>query len=59
MKKRYWIIGGVALIGIASMIGNRSSSANLCLRPATKAALRSLTLDQRLQEVADAPVHAA
>jgi hypothetical protein len=49
----------VVQVEIASMIGNRSSSANLCLRPATKAALRSLTLDQRLQEVADAPVHAA
>jgi hypothetical protein len=39
MKKRYWIIGGTALIGLASLAGGGQSAASLCSQPATKAVL--------------------
>lgn len=39
MKKRCWIIGGIAIIGLASLVGHDTSPASLCIRSATKAAL--------------------
>lgn len=39
MKKRYWIIGGIALIGLASLAGGGHSAASLCSQLATKAVL--------------------
>ena len=39
MKKRYWIIGGLALLGVASLIAGGSSSGSLCARAETKTAL--------------------
>lgn len=39
MKKRYWVIGGIALVGLASLSGRDASPASLCSRSSTVAAL--------------------
>lgn len=39
MKKRFWIIGGTALIGLALLVGGGNSAASLCSQPATKQVL--------------------
>jgi hypothetical protein len=39
MKKRCWIIGGTALIGLAALAGGGHSAASLCSQSATKAVL--------------------
>jgi hypothetical protein len=39
MKKRYWAIGGVLLVGFATLIGRGSSPAGLCSRSSTTAAI--------------------
>ncbi|QUS40701.1 hypothetical protein RPMA_19090 [Tardiphaga alba] len=39
MKKRYWIIGGLAALGLVAVIAGRSTTSNLCSKTKTVAEL--------------------
>lgn len=49
MKKRYWAIGGVVLVGIASLIGRSSSPASICSRSSTTAAINEAYISRLSQ----------
>ena len=49
MKKRYWAIGGVLLVGFASIIGRGSSPAGLCSQSSTTAAINETYISKLSQ----------
>ena len=49
MKKRYWAIGGVVLLGFASLIGRGSSPAGLCSQSSTTAAINEAYISKLSQ----------
>src|SRR3954466_11483762 len=46
MKKRFWVIGGLAAVGVLAIVGSRSAPSNLCSDRKTVAELERVFISK-------------